>query len=411
MISIFISHSSRQEPVEKALLELLRKEVGDNVKLLLDQDLLRGGDDWRQEIHTWMGVCQAAVILFSPGVLAQPKWVRKEAFILEWRQTLDPKFLLIPVLMPGFTRADLAKVEFDPAHLDRLQLTTDKQTLGETAEALCGQILAALKPLLEGAVAANALGPLVDSLAAELAPLTVNQCAVACTALAAKDTVWTPVVPPHEQLAYALMNAPLSAAARTLSSLDGTLKERTAVAASILAAFWVRAEAASRLLVASRRPPGCRSAVLNTDRVDIADYYIWRALSSFLRGKKRCSVQINDPEHPAMDVYSQVIEHFRQQLPGQSPKSLPAEVARRCGTGARESFFLLLAEGSRAVPQQAVEEVRSCPELKGSTLMLLSPPTFDRRLEFTLDSLEFVEPQLDEKTEEELNQFFSDALV
>ena len=43
--------------------------------------------------------------------------------------------------------------------------------------------------------------------------------------------------------------------------------------------------------------------------------------------------------------------------------------------------------------------------------MLLSPPTFDRRLEFTLDALEFVEPQLDEKTEEELNQFFSDALI
>ena len=104
-----------------------------------------------------MGLCHSAIILFSPGVAAKPDWVRKEATILEWRKTLDPNFVLIPVLLPGFTSDQLDQLELSPIFLKRLQLVQKN-----SVDDLLTEIRPRLHPLQTQAQTEAPLRKLVD---------------------------------------------------------------------------------------------------------------------------------------------------------------------------------------------------------------------------------------------------------
>ena len=84
---VFISHSTKEEFSEQVL-KAIKTVLEPDFHLLLDRDVLPPGEEWRHELHTWLGWCHAAVILFSPEALVS-SWVLKEATILTWRRDLD----------------------------------------------------------------------------------------------------------------------------------------------------------------------------------------------------------------------------------------------------------------------------------------------------------------------------------
>ncbi len=116
---VFISHSAKEPEADQALTELAAalNKAGHTVLLDREPGRLSPGIDWRQEIHTWMALCHAAVVLFSPHAL-ESDWVKKEATIMSWRKSLDKNFILVPVLVPPTKRADLDAKGFGPSDLD-----------------------------------------------------------------------------------------------------------------------------------------------------------------------------------------------------------------------------------------------------------------------------------------------------
>ncbi|MES9993174.1 MAG: toll/interleukin-1 receptor domain-containing protein [Candidatus Thiodiazotropha sp.] len=115
---IFISHSANktEEPVTATFLEQLvaKLDSSNEMEVLVDQRNLQAGDEWCQRLYSWMGLCDAAVILLSPRAITRESsvWVPREVNLLLWRKALDPDFVIIPVLVSGLERADIAENPF-----------------------------------------------------------------------------------------------------------------------------------------------------------------------------------------------------------------------------------------------------------------------------------------------------------
>lgn len=68
-----------------------------------------------------MAYAHAGLLVFTPAAMTRPDWIRKEANILSWRQSLDPGFQLFYTLHNGVTRQELSSAGFDPADLGQVQ--------------------------------------------------------------------------------------------------------------------------------------------------------------------------------------------------------------------------------------------------------------------------------------------------
>lgn len=125
---IFISHSAdnTDEPSTQAFLdELVDKLYKCNaLEVFVDQRNLQAGDEWCQQLYSWIGLCDAAVILLSPRAIKRENstWVPREVNLLMWRKAMDPDFVIIPVLVSGLEREDIAGNPFvADANLSELQ--------------------------------------------------------------------------------------------------------------------------------------------------------------------------------------------------------------------------------------------------------------------------------------------------
>lgn len=119
---IFISHSAH-EPQASNTLDILVESLKPDFDVLCDKERLIAGQEWRDELFTWMHRAHSAVILFSASAL-QSDWVRTEASVLTWRRTLDKgnTFKVIPVLLDPVTKENLREKKFSPMQLTALQL-------------------------------------------------------------------------------------------------------------------------------------------------------------------------------------------------------------------------------------------------------------------------------------------------
>src|SRR5262245_10514111 len=115
---LFISHSSSDTAVAKQVHTVLAGEF----EIFLDAYDLRAGADWQKSIESAIVRCDCAVVILSPNVKAKPEWVAAEAYALSLRQrALDAGFLVIPILMPGFTVDDLSQGPLGPANLKAIE--------------------------------------------------------------------------------------------------------------------------------------------------------------------------------------------------------------------------------------------------------------------------------------------------
>jgi hypothetical protein len=105
-VRVFISHSSKDLHATEVL-ERLHAALAQHFAVKLDRADLQPGDNWRAEINTWLGYCEAAVILLSEDALKSP-YVAFEASILAHRKSAQDRFPLIPVFLGA---VDYASVE------------------------------------------------------------------------------------------------------------------------------------------------------------------------------------------------------------------------------------------------------------------------------------------------------------
>src|SRR5450759_683056 len=125
---VFISHSARQDPVALDYLKKISATLkAGGFDVLVDQERLKPGQEWRSYLDLWMAHCHSAVILLSEKALAESKWVLKEATILRWRDSLEALsgrksgFHLIPVFL-GVRPAQVdADPGFGPLKLSEIQ--------------------------------------------------------------------------------------------------------------------------------------------------------------------------------------------------------------------------------------------------------------------------------------------------
>jgi hypothetical protein len=99
------------------------------LEVLLDEDCLQAGLPWSSQLDAMMADAHAGLLLFTPAALgmlqppapATSDWIRKEALVLTWRQSLNRDFHVFYVLLDGVKPEDLDAKGFGPAELNRVQ--------------------------------------------------------------------------------------------------------------------------------------------------------------------------------------------------------------------------------------------------------------------------------------------------
>jgi hypothetical protein len=126
---IFVSHSSgAQRCAEQgcacvahrdAVVALL-EELGCDA--VVDQGVLRAGDRWHAKLLRELACCQGMVLLISPHAL-DSYYVFEEALLsmFLWEVT-EERFLVLPVMLPGAGRDELARSPMEKLDLGRLDM-------------------------------------------------------------------------------------------------------------------------------------------------------------------------------------------------------------------------------------------------------------------------------------------------
>lgn len=144
---IFISHSAKDPFAETVRDQLFASLEEAGFDPFLDKRRLQPGATWSNELHTWLGLCHGAVILFSTDALTSD-WVLKETTILTYRRALDENFPILPVLLPGVQVADLQKPPFAALNVTATQAFKVEATGDAAASDLVTRSVELLCPLL-----------------------------------------------------------------------------------------------------------------------------------------------------------------------------------------------------------------------------------------------------------------------
>jgi hypothetical protein len=245
---LFISHSSHNATLTEQVAAALRAAVGAHpgFEILLDKDCLQPGLPWSTQLDAMMADAHGGLLLFTPEVLTQPDWVRKETLILSWRQSLDPAFRVFYTLLDGVQPADLDAKGFGPAELNRIQWLKNPDPA-----AMAQDIRTALPAGL--AVADTPLEQLAFFLSLHLKFDTTTLDALA-KKLQAPHVTWNPAGPVAGlgRIAARILSGQLGAG-NNLSELMKTLRTFGVTGDSLqlilrwVAPFWVSPDSAGRL--------------------------------------------------------------------------------------------------------------------------------------------------------------------
>jgi hypothetical protein len=115
---VFISHAAQPDPFADGLRRRLANRLAIDYDVLLDEDAIDPGDEWRSKLYRWLGTCEAAIILVNEAVIAKPDWVRFETHVVSWRREFSDDVVVIPVLLPGVTADDLQQIGLGTALVD-----------------------------------------------------------------------------------------------------------------------------------------------------------------------------------------------------------------------------------------------------------------------------------------------------
>ncbi len=114
MITVFLSHSSRDKAQIRVLAELLNQEAG--IEPWLDEWNLIPGEPWQEGIEEAINKCDVCLCAIGPDQLRPWQHEEMRAAIARRVETQKGDFRVIPVLLPGGKRGERSKL---PSFLTR----------------------------------------------------------------------------------------------------------------------------------------------------------------------------------------------------------------------------------------------------------------------------------------------------
>ena len=398
---IFISHSARQDPVALDYLKKITAALkASGFDVLVDQDRLKPGQEWRSYLDLWMAHCHAAVILLSEKALGESKWVLKEATILRWRDSLEALngrksgFQLIPV----FLRVRSAQVDAAPG-FGPLKLSEIEALRGLKPVPLAKKLVRTLEPLLQ--TAGDSPRRLLETkIANQLANVTDTTLKAMATALKVDLGDFEPYRGLAPQVAMLMLHAPLRQLADALGVLAGAvLNESIKAIFEMLAHSWVDAEAAGLVGRVIRENPQERALLLNVTEPRFgAKAYIARAGDRFPLWPHEFVTDASGGKAFGA-VKRQVLDSLRRRFGPMGEAFLQSYVS---GEGRNAAFFIVVHPPDEKQPLMEAAEIGSIQAyFTGATILLCSGATLPESS--VLPLVRRIQPEL--AANEELDSF------
>lgn len=265
---IFVSHSSKDNPLTRQLCEALRGDDAASAQyelavdfeklqhydVLVDIDELQAGKPWPKQLHEWMARCNMAVLLLTANAVKSP-WVLKEATILAWRLSLDTSFRFVTVRFADVSDADLSKGGFDPLILGEIQTLA-----GGDVAYIAAEVGKALSAAVVEETPFDSLCAALEDLAQDVKPNTLRTLG---EKMGVPRAAWRPDVDQRQLYVRAIAASLLSEGLGGYGGTHQLVKDLVATTSTetvkkildIVAPYWVDAEAAGQLpLLAAKQP-------------------------------------------------------------------------------------------------------------------------------------------------------------
>lgn len=394
---IFISHSAKADKSAQnfrdALIDRLQKEKdGDGrprFDVLCDFLRLEPGAEWRDEIYTWMGLCDASIILVSQAALEISTWVPRESSILLYRRTLQPHFLVIPVLIPPAKREDL-----NTGHYRDLNFAEVHDVPGTDEVDAINRIV---KQLESVKLSLTPLERMAEQVASEfrkddLSPKHARDC---CDRLNVNLSAWVTLKEPLKALALALLQVPLRDATRVLKDAPHSWGRLKSVL-SLIAPSWVDLCAARHLAEVGLCAPPKPTLLLNAHEQESAKMYVQRACCRPPQLAWKVFPWLEIYGEKAVDDLKDEIERLLMRVlikpPLPQKRSILQSVIKRRQEEGEPTFFVLDYEN---VPSSLLSDLPKIQEaFPLINFLLLCGEDFPSITNLPLQNVRLIEPKL-----------------
>ena len=360
------------------------KDAGHEV--LLDVESLVPGDPWRARLHQWLGLCDGAVILLD-RTSVESAWLRQEATILGWRQSLQPSLRVVPVFLGSFTPERLQDYDWATLEIDANQAARAASTelTGAAASELARQTVQGFAELALG-TAASPMEGWIERVSEVLTFARGRALKEAAAALDVDDAELAYFPARDVAVARQLLHLGLKRGLRALDKLQqGMDKEHFAELVALVRPTWVRTDAGASLGALLAEEPR-RMIIINTNETDIGRDYLGRARC--LPAADRHLIGVSDPvgEGSEPEQLRRLELSLRREL-GLRPNSTESQLGAAAASDDVERYVVLT--GDAADPH-----VASAFQAKYEHVKVLLLPGLTLRNDRELGE-RLVEPRLD----------------
>jgi hypothetical protein len=366
-VKVFISHSSRADPLTTAVREAVRKAMQGH-EVFVDMDVLRPGVEWRAVLYQWLAECHAAVVLVNREALSSA-WVKREVSILLWRRALGVPLTIVPVIVGDLRTKDLQDAGLGdlPGLLHAARLAPGQGEQGDV-QALVTEVVAGLAGAEDYVLDKSPMAAWVKAVAHALGQVGDLDSLVSAAqelGVAAEDRgqVLDPVAG-RRFLALQMLGRWQSS---RLSAVMGEIADYTPAEwvgrlCDHVAATWVDGEAARGLLEFSTARPG--TVILNARHEATARLYVDRATCRAVTGFAVATVSDVTGEEFLAEFETECAKAVAQLLGVDSPSDveellLPDRKLRPAPDGRGHGVLYLVVHRGEIKPGLLAQGVRA----------------------------------------------------
>ena len=333
---IFISHSTWVKDTEDGapgqplqpdhdfLQALCQRLRDDGFEPLIDAELVRVGQPWRELLFGELGSCNGAVIVLNEQALQDSAWVDTEAKVLCWRAWVErPEF---PVVIVRLGALDLEAVrahpEWEPIAATELQMLPQGGGAGvdcgdaAAATAIMNQVVDALAAAPDAGESSTPADRIREYLAEPLGQLKDPKLKLIATKLGVDGAAALPRAALQRRIADA-MYAAGPAALETVLDHAGAKRDDMDVARclELLGTAWVDLTASGSIWRFASRDATCRVFAINGDKLRFTPKAYVRQLSCWRHMPVICvSTKDPRPEAAVAQVRGELRKKFGRTL-------------------------------------------------------------------------------------------------
>jgi hypothetical protein len=303
---VFISHSTTKDPEAAAVRDALSAALREKFAVRVDKEHLKLGEGWRHTLNTWIGGCDAAVVLLSKDAL-ESQFVAYEASILTFRHNMHG----LPVVPVYFGVGDAevrASQKLKPTNIAEIQSSvsgTDTALMAEQVVAHLAKVTGRDETPIDPQVRhlEELLKPVGESLIIhDYLPM-----------LGYISDPWERDDNPHRLLAVEMMSAGINGSRDVLRHMRETLtrEKKFDRVFELVATSWVDVQAANRIHEVATSRQAQRALALDGENDLITEFYVRRA-SGVPDGWKLVRDFRFDGENPLEELKGKVEKKLRK---------------------------------------------------------------------------------------------------